>query len=349
MHCSLANLDAPDSVPAALPSSVPLPLDEEERLYALRAYRVLDTAPELRFDDLTRLAAMVCEVPIAAISLIDDERQWFKSRIGLDATETPRDVAFCAHAILAPDTVMVVPDATRDPRFAANPLVLGGPRIRFYAGAPLVNDEGAAVGTLCVIDRTSRTLSEPQREALAALARQAVAQLELRSALALAKVQSLTDPLTGAGNRRGFETRLTQEWDRLARAARPLSLLMLDADRFKAYNDRHGHPAGDAALRRIASAVRGELRRSDLLARWGGEEFAVLLPAADHEGAAAVAERICRSVEFACRRIGGLTVSIGVATVHPCVGDRPGGLMALADQALYRAKRAGRNRVALQF
>jgi GAF domain-containing protein len=160
---------------------VPLPANEAERMRALRLYQVLDTASEQAFDDLTHLAATICDVPIALISLVDEHRQWFKARIGLDAAETDRDVAFCAHAILG-DDVMVVEDATRDPRFADNPLVQGEFGIRFYAGAPLTVSAGLAVGTVCVVDRKPRVLSAQQLAALDIIRRTVVHLLELRRA-----------------------------------------------------------------------------------------------------------------------------------------------------------------------
>lgn len=153
--------------------------DEERRLASLARHGVLDTPPEQAFDDLTQLAAQVLGMPIALVSLIDRDRQWFKSRVGIDVCSTPRDFAFCDHAIRQPD-VMVVEDASADPRFASNPLVTGDPFIRFYAGAPLVADDGLALGTLCVIDRQPRRLLPDQRETLALLARQVMAQLNLR-------------------------------------------------------------------------------------------------------------------------------------------------------------------------
>ena len=161
----------------------PLPSDEAVRLDALRSFAVLDTPPEPGFDDLTRLAAHVCGTPVALVSLIDTCRQWFKSRHGLDAAETPRDIAFCSHAILD-DGLFEVPDAAADERFRENPLVTGEPRIRFYAGMPLVTPEGYALVTLCVIDRVPRTLTDGQRDALRVLARQVVAQLLLRRQVA---------------------------------------------------------------------------------------------------------------------------------------------------------------------
>src|SRR4051812_5476337 len=158
----------------------PIPSDEAERLKALRRYDVLDTAPEEAFDDLTLLAAHICQTPTAMVSLVDEKRQWFKSRIGMPTTETPRDIAFCAHTILHAEEVLEVNDAGKDPRFADNQLVVAEHGIRFYAGAPLVAPDGFALGALCVMDRTPRTLTPEQLTALRALSRRVVAQLELR-------------------------------------------------------------------------------------------------------------------------------------------------------------------------
>lgn len=159
--------------------TTPLRKSEVKRLKVLWEYDVLDTMPEQMFDDLTELAAKICEAPIALISLVDEKRQWFKSKVGLSAKESSRDVSFCAHAI-GRDGLFVVPDATKDKRFAGNPLVTADPKIRFYAGAPLITPDGHALGTLCVLDKVPRKLKADQQQALRVLARHVMTQLELR-------------------------------------------------------------------------------------------------------------------------------------------------------------------------
>jgi GAF domain-containing protein len=152
---------------------------ESKRLKVLWQYDVLDTVPEEVFDDLTELAARICEAPIALISLVDEDRQWFKSKVGVTVNETSRDVSFCAHAIRQ-EGLFIIPDATKDQRFAHNPLVTSDPKIRFYAGATLITPDGHALGTLCVIDKVPRSLRSDQRQALRVLARHVMTQLELR-------------------------------------------------------------------------------------------------------------------------------------------------------------------------
>ena len=323
----------------------PLPFNEARRLQALHAYDLLDTVEEQAYQDFTTLASAVCRAPIALISLIDSERQWFKSKVGLDVSETPRDSAFCAHAILRPGETMEVPDALQDPRFATNPLVHGDPHIRFYAGAPILTPDGLPLGTVCIIDREPRRLLSVERQALESLARQVVTQLELSRARATLERENLTDTLTGLANRRAFDRRLQEEWVRHSRNRRPLALLAFDLDRFKRINDTHGHPAGDAVLVRAAKLLGGAIRLSDMAARTGGEEFAVLLPETDLVAATTVADKLRRTLGDAQWPLVPVTASAGVAVAWPMLQGDPHVLIAQADQALYRAKGQGRDRV----
>lgn len=476
------------------------------RLDALHELNILDTPSEAAFDDLTYLASTICSTPIALVSLVDEGRQWFKSCFGLSATETSRDVAFCAHAILDPHALFLVGDATRDPRFRDNPLVTGPPFVRFYAGAPLVMSSGLPMGTLCIIDTVPRELTEVQQKALSALARQASAQLELRrfaveqkkltdylvesedrfrsaieslqegivlqersGAITIANQRAETilgltssqllgnssyspdwraiqenglpyagedhpamvslrtgkslskmimgihkptgeltwisintvplfrgfdeepyavvatfsditaqktkelhkdqhlellikttsrleaenslleelstvDELTGIKNFRMFQKQLGRSIRRSQRLNQPISLLMIDVDKFKQYNDRFGHPAGDAVLRILGATLQGTARASDLVARYGGEEFVVLLPNTDAERARIAAERFRSAVESVDWKLCPVTASLGVAT-HVGAWADASTLIEEADRALYRSKQQGRNRV----
>ncbi len=475
----------------------PLPPDEARRLLALESYNILDTPPEEGFDDIVVLASQICGTPMALVSLVDNDRQWFKSRLGITVSETPRDLSFCAHALLQADELLIVPDARNDPRFRDNALVTGEENIQFYAGAPLVTPEGDALGTLCVLDHQPRELSPAQQKALRALARQAVAQLELRrnlvrlsNALALhvqnearlrdsqtrfeafmdasplvafvkdanwrfsyvnkpflerfnltkekvighddfdlwpvevaadlrahdtqivegesiveilervptpdgerfwqvfkfplprgggnarslagvaldvtqtkhyeqqleryqlelenalirVEAESRSDALTGLHNRRAFDPRLEDEFDRAHRYGVPLSVLMLDVDKFKLFNDSFGHGCGDEVLQTVARLLSEKARTSDFVARLGGEEFAILLPNTGAEGAFILAERMRRTIETAPWRLRPITISIGIAT-HTANSQTGLRLLDQADQALYAAKEGGRNRV----
>ena len=245
----------------------PKPSNEAERLAALHAQCILDTPPEERFDRITRLAIRLFRVPIALVSLVDAERQWFKSCVGLGVRETPRELSFCGHAILQAD-LMVVEDALRDERFQDNPLVVGAPAIRFYAGHPISMGDGLRVGTLCIIDREPRVVSSEDRELLRDLGRMIEEQL---TAMRLATV----DELTGLSNRRGFLTIANHALAMCQRSAQPATLAYLDLDRFKEINDSLGHATGDEALREFADILLDTYRGSDILGRLGGDEFCV--------------------------------------------------------------------------
>jgi diguanylate cyclase (GGDEF)-like protein len=328
--------------------------EEDQRQAALDGYGILDTPDEEAFNDITRLAAFICGTPTALISFVDRGRQWFKARYGFEARETPRVLSFCARAIETPEHVMVVPDATCDPRFADNPLVTQFPKIRLYAGAPMVSPDGAALGTICVIDQAPRELSAAQVEALEILARQVVAMLELRrshaaleAANAKLAAQSLTDALTCIPNRRAFVARLAEEEARARRNGDPLALLLIDVDHFKAYNDAFGHPAGDEALFAVGQMLTAGARSFDFTARYGGEEFAIILPRTNQQAALAVAERLCRTVAGAGLARRKLTLSIGVGGIPPSCDAAE--MIRAADRALYQAKAHGRNRVAASW
>jgi diguanylate cyclase (GGDEF)-like protein/PAS domain S-box-containing protein len=445
------------------------PANEQDRVAALHAAAVLDTEPEEDFDGVARLAAAICETPIARVSLVDGDRQFFKSCVAGGAGEgTPRDISFCGHAILEED-LFIVEDTLADERFADNPLVLGEDQVRFYAGAPLITKEGHALGALCVLDHKPRQLSESQQDALRTLGSQVVSQLELRQRVhrlkasdvrfktlsdtapigifetdadgtctfinaylcdligvsadvalgnnwvqaihpadrqevfsgwmgsaasdedfsgdyrlqgsdgdavwvhgsavpirdgyeevagflgtclditnrkteedereeQMSKVESLahTDSLTGLPNRRWWDGELRTVLARAAGDASKLCVAIIDVDRFKDYNDEHGHPAGDRLLRTAAAAWQNALRGGDTIARYGGEEFAVILPGCDEQDALPILERLREGTPM------GQSVSAGMATWEPW--ESPKALVERADAALYEAKRGGRNR-----
>ena len=335
-----------------------IPADEEQRLATLRALHLLDTPPEERFDRITRLASRVLGAPIAVVSLVEEERQWFKSSHGLEVTETRRDVSFCGHAINADDT-FVIEDATHDERFHDNPLVNDEPSIRFYAGQPIHASDGHRVGTICVFAPEPRAFSSDDRQALQDLG--ALVETELqRDLLGLAQTEllaerdelqrkALVDDLTRLWNRGAILDILERERSR-ARRGRALSVAMVDIDLFKRVNDTYGHPSGDAVLREVAARLRAGVRDFDAVGRYGGEEFLLVFSNCDEDGARILGERVRSSVNAMPIAAGEhelpITVSIGLAT---CAEDTPveqASLIEAADEALYRAKAAGRDRVA---
>lgn len=496
-------------------SDFPVPENDKTRVSVLRNLNLLDSPNDPVFDDLALLASQICDAPIALISLVDTNRQWFKARVGLEIQETERSIAFCSHAILEPDEIFIVPDTTLDDRFKENPLVTVDPLIRFYMGAPLVTKDGFALGTLCVMDIKPRTLSKEQISALSALRRSVMSEIELRreserfhrmyirqaalaeielainqphelqavldkvvevtkrllpasggsslilweeqskslrmrattirkknspsgkhlmhgeveatrwimehgkpvivkdirenpfnsndifpdtgfhafagvplvtesetfgvlyaldkkprsykdadirflsglasrAATAIHKVKmfeelqrlSIIDELTGVNNRRHFFELARLEFIRAVRYGSALSAIMLDLDHFKKVNDTFGHAKGDTVLKEVIASLREKVRESDLIGRYGGDEFVLLLPNSGLANAIQLAERLRSEIEK--MSVGSdenqvnLTITLGVAAVTPKTSSIDD-LIESADQAMYAAKSAGRN------
>lgn len=308
----------------------PLP-DELRRLGTLHALGLLDTPAEERFDRITRMAQRLFDAPTALISLVDEHRQWFKSRQGFEAAETPRNVSFCGHAIHGDDP-MVVFDATDDPRFVDNPLVVQDPGIRFYAGCPIAAPDGSKLGTLCVIGQEPRSFSDSDIALLRDLAD--IVENEIA-----AVDTAITDALTGLTNRRGFQLIAEKVLGICGRRALPAVLVYADLDNLKPLNDEFGHEAGDRAIVEAAKLLASAFRSSDVVARIGGDEFATLLSATDDPG-----RPLERLGHFIAERNHGvpegqaLSMSVGTAVFDP---KRPLGndeLARMADEAMYREK-----------
>lgn len=316
-------------------------VDEKRRLDVLRGYAIVDTPADERFDNLTRMAQVLTGAPIAAISLIEKDRLWLKSKLGLECTEVPRSLTFCNHTIIEQGPVVVC-DATADDRFRDNPLVLQAPNVRFYAGMPLITKENAILGALFVFDtRTRPSLLPHERDGLYALSRIVVDAIELHS---LATHDSLTNVLTNGALRRAAKKQLDHE----KRHNRPLSIIAIDIDHFKGVNDEHGHAAGDAVLREVAAVLRSGSRPTDIVGRIGGEEFVVVLPETGIDGAMDYAERLRARLASASIPTTNeplkVTASLGVSQVN-ALSETFEEVLERADKALYRSKKAGRNRV----
>lgn len=337
---------------------IPAPLfdDEPGRIDALNRYEVVDAPPEIALDDIAILASRICQTPMAAISFVDQNRQWYKSQIGLPMNQTPRDIAFCGHAILQSE-LLVVADAKADERFRDNPLVVGEPYIRFYAGAPLITPDGMALGSVCVMDTVARSLTAEQLEGLQALARQVTTLLELRRTQRALAHAALHDALTGLPNRVLLINRIEHCLARAkSRKGYLFAVLFLDLDRFKVINDSMDHSAGDKLLQKVAERLSGSVRSGDTVgrsghtvavARLGGDEFTMLLEdLRAGQNAADVAQRLltelAKPMEIDGQEIVA-TASIGVV-IGSAQAQSATQLLRDADAAMYRAKGAGGNR-----
>lgn len=312
-----------------------IPSDEVHRLETLRSLNILDTPPEERFDRLTRTAKRLFGVPIVQFTLVDENRQWFKSCVGLNVQETPRDISFCGHAILD-NSLFIIPDATKDKRFADNPLVLNDPHIRFYAGCPLKAPNGKKIGVLCIADREPRSFTAEDLEALKDLASMAERELLI--------IQLATmDDLTNISNRRGFMM-LAQHLLNFCKREKTLAtLLFMDLDKFKNINDTFGHAEGDKALSAFACLMKAESRESDIFGRLGGDEFAAFLVNTSKKHAETfIIPRFQQSLEKYNRETNrgyDISFSYGIVEFDPEKPRTIKELLADADYLMYELKR----------
>jgi diguanylate cyclase (GGDEF)-like protein len=316
------------------------------------------TPLEERFERITRLARRALDVPIAAITVVQGERQWFKSVSGWQVTELPMSKSLCAE-VIREGKQMIVPDTLEDLYMMSNPVVCEKPKIRFYAGFPMRDSERKTIGTFCVMDLKPRKPDASFSATLADLGDMAQrelftvelsnAQSALVSKLGEARRQAMFDPLTRLWNRRGATDLLNAALKEAAKYDHSLGICLADIDNFKQVNDQFGHQVGDQVLRRVASSIVASVRPQDIVCRYGGEEFLVIVHDVDEKGCAAIGERICagmRAVPIHTRDGSvSATISIGVALRNRANPVSSEHLIALADAALYQSKRAGRDRV----
>ncbi len=314
------------------------PKNEAERLHALRTLQILDTTHEERFDRVTRMAKRMFGVSISLVSLVDEDRQWFKSAQGIDATETPRDISFCGHAINE-DGLFIIPDALSDERFSDNPLVTGSPNIRFYAGYPLKLRQGINIGTLCLIDSEPKELDEEDQQLLEDLG--AMIEQEIKS------IQLATlDELTLVSNRRGFLSLAEHTRNVCLRKKMSMTVILFDLNEFKPINDKYGHHEGDFALIQFANVMREVFRNSDVIGRLGGDEFVAMLTDADQEQVDAIITRFADAVEETNQNLDKpykIEFSAGVASFS-CETDKTlEQMIEQADVAMYENKKRSKS------
>jgi diguanylate cyclase (GGDEF)-like protein len=312
---------------------------ENQRLAALAQLDLLDSPRDEGFERIVRLIRTIFSIDIGLVSLIDAHRQWYSACSGLSASEVPRGGSFCRFVVDSEEPI-VVSDASKDQRFAQHPAVTGEEHIRFYAGVPLRTRSGHTVGTVCAIDRRARSFNARDLSILEELSGAAMDRIEL---IHSASTDSLTEALT----RRAFKQEADQLISLATRHQHDLSCIVLDIDHFKTINDTHGHATGDEVLKAVVAACRPVLRTGDVLGRLGGEEFAILLPHIDRDGAAATAERLRTVIASQQVQNGSgivkVTASFGLSSLSIVTKDIDT-LLAQADAAMYRAKTDGRNR-----
>lgn len=310
------------------------PPNEAERLHALRALKILDTSYEERFDRITRMAKQMFKVPITLVSLIDEDRQWFKSCQGLEVTETPRALSFCGHAINQ-DDVFIVPDTLKDERFADNPLVTGDLKVRFYAGYPLKLRPGINLGTLCIVDSKPRELSAEDKQLLEDFG--AMIEQEIKS------MQWATfDELTMVSCRRGFMSLANYAKKVCHRDKMSMVFILLDLDKFKVINDLYGHHEGDVALIQFAKVMRETFRESDIIGRLGGDEFVIMLSDIAIDKVNTLLSRFDDAIADMNVRINKpykIEFSVGVASFPYDTKKSLDDMVAAADLAMYEQKK----------
>lgn len=311
-----------------------IPENETERLHALRTLKILDSSHEERFDRVTRMAKRIFGVSISLVSLIDKDRQWFKSKQGIEATETPRDISFCGHAINQ-NGLFIIPNASEDERFFDNPLVTSAPNIRFYAGCPLSIRNGLNIGTLCLIDQTPRVMDDEDQQLLkdlGAMIEQEIASIQLAT----------LDELTMISNRRGFLILVEHSLKMCRRKQLPMSFLMFDLNKFKNINDEFGHHEGDFVLTKFAQIMLDTFRDSDVVGRLGGDEFVVMLTDFDNHKADDILARFAVAVAEANATMNKpykIEYSVGLENFQHDTKNTSEEMIQKADTAMYKHKK----------
>ena len=330
------------------PSS--LPNDQQLRLAAIRHLDILDTPPDGAFDRLTQLAGRMFKVPIAIVTVVDADRIWFKSKLGLDVDEVPLSPGLCASCIMQ-DDVMVLHDAKQDAVALTNPLVAGEFGLRFYAGAPLKTSDGVNIGTFCLIDRKPRDFTEDERASLSDMAAIVMDAMEHRLAgrrlllqnlrvVEAAQKQANTDAMTGLGNRRALESVISRIEDVIrADGALDMMAVVVDLDGLKQINDRRGHAAGDFLIVAFGAALQNALRAEDHIYRIGGDEFAILSPVSSEPDLEQLRARIMAVIEEVRLTTGFAEAGASVGmTLLSAAGFDVQQALDLADKKMYEDK-----------
>ncbi len=305
--------------------SAPVPPDKSIRSLIIGPYEILNTPPEPAYDDIVKLATLICDVPVALICFVDRDRFWFKAKVGLDIFEVPCEATPCSYVLDHSDEILVATDITKDGRVTATARqALLDQDLRFYAGAPLVTPDGHTVGTICVFDTAPRSFAAEKAQALAVLARQVMAMLELRRHVAVLRdannklaASSMTDSLTGLPNAVAFDRRLLAEGARALRTDHPMSLLLLQIDDFGRYRAEFGDVAADNAFYAVAHTLSQNARPYDYVARYNAELFAVILPGLTKSDAVQVAERLCKAVAELPVSYRALRLLVGMSHITP--------------------------------